>query len=116
MATAADHRSCVGYPSFERLLVHIATLADDSGEPRSITYRRKMASPAEWPPLTLSVRSSSPATAAVRHFQGDATDRSGRTFGDVPNSPGRCEGSGRLEAATVVTVLPWERNPLGRGS
>ena len=31
MATGADHRSCVGYPSFERLLVHIATLADDSG-------------------------------------------------------------------------------------
>lgn len=41
MATGADHRSCVGYPSFERLLVHIATLADDSGEPRSITYRRE---------------------------------------------------------------------------
>lgn len=44
MATGADHRSCVGYPSFERLLVHIATLADDSGEPRSITYRRDLCS------------------------------------------------------------------------
>jgi hypothetical protein len=44
MATGTDHRSCVGYPSFERLLVHIATLADDSGEPRSITYRRMAAS------------------------------------------------------------------------
>jgi hypothetical protein len=40
MATGADHRPRVGYPPFERLLVHIATLADDSGEPRSITYRR----------------------------------------------------------------------------
>jgi hypothetical protein len=40
MATGANHRPCVGYPSFERLLVHIATLADDSGEPRSISYRR----------------------------------------------------------------------------
>ena len=40
MVTGADHRPCVGYPSFERLPVHSATLADDSGEPRSITHRR----------------------------------------------------------------------------
>lgn len=33
MATGANHRPCVRYPSFERLLVHIATLADDSDEP-----------------------------------------------------------------------------------
>jgi hypothetical protein len=43
MATGADHRPCVGYPSFEELFVHIATLADDSGEPRSITGRRLVA-------------------------------------------------------------------------
>ena len=40
MANGAKHRPCVGYPSVERLFVHLATLADGSGEPRSITYRR----------------------------------------------------------------------------
>lgn len=30
MATRANHRPCVGYPTFERILVHVATLADDS--------------------------------------------------------------------------------------
>lgn len=38
MATGADDRPRVGYPSFERFLVHIATIADDSGESRGITY------------------------------------------------------------------------------
>ncbi len=40
MTTGAGHGPCVGDPTAERLLVHIATLADDSGEPQSITDRR----------------------------------------------------------------------------
>jgi hypothetical protein len=40
MATGANHRPCVGYAAVERLFIHLAILADASGEPRSITYRR----------------------------------------------------------------------------
>jgi hypothetical protein len=37
MATGANHRPCVGYAAVERLFIHLAILANASGEPRSIS-------------------------------------------------------------------------------
>jgi hypothetical protein len=40
MTTGADHRRRIGDSSFEGFLVHLATLADDGCELRSIPDRR----------------------------------------------------------------------------
>jgi hypothetical protein len=67
MATGANHRPGVGYAASKRLFVHLAILADASGEPRSITYRRIVA--------LICAGSSARSGSASRQFGAGRTAR-----------------------------------------